>query len=47
MESPPNMGMGSVVLSLVLTAGVVAFAVLILRGIFEAIKGLVTQSEED
>ena len=40
-------GLGPLLLSLALAAGTVAFAVLILRGLFEAIKGLVTQSSDD
>ena len=47
MESTPVGGLGSLLLSLALAAGIVAFIVLILRGIFEALKGLITQSKDD
>ena len=47
MESTSVGGLGPLLLSLALTAGVVAFGVLILRGFFEAIKGLLTQSRDD
>ena len=47
MESIPVGGLGPFLLSLTLAAGVVAFGVLILRGVFEAIKGLITQSTDD
>ena len=47
MESALDGGLGPLLLSLSLAAGLVAFGVLILRGVFEAIKGLVTQSTED
>ena len=47
MESTPVGGLGPLLLSLALAAGVVAFGVLILRGVFEAIKGLITQSTDD
>ena len=46
MESTSG-GLGPMLLSLALAAGVVAFGALILRGLFEAIKGLVTQSSDD
>ena len=42
-----NSGLGPLLLSFALAAGTVAFAVLILRGLFEAIKGLITQSSDD
>jgi len=47
MENAPVGGIGALLLSLALAAGVVAFAVLILRGVYEAVKGLVTQSTDD
>ena len=47
MESASVGSLGSLLLSLALAAGVVAFGVLILRGVFEAIKGLITQSNDD
>ena len=47
MESAPGDGLGPLLLSFALAAGVVAFGVLILRVVFEAIKGLVTQSTDD
>ncbi len=46
MESTSG-GLGPLLLSLALAAGAVAFAALILRGLFEAVKGLLTQSKED
>ncbi|WP_320667505.1 hypothetical protein [Prochlorococcus sp. MIT 1307] len=47
MESNPIHELGPLLLSLALSAGVIALGVLILRVIFEAIKGLVTQSQDD
>ena len=47
MESAPVSGLGPLLLSLALAAGVVAFGVLLLRGVFEAVKGLITQSTDD
>ena len=47
MESAPVGGLGPLLLSLALAAGVVAFGVLILRGLFEAIKGLIDKSKGD
>ncbi len=47
MENTTVGGVGPLLLSLALAAGVVAFGVLILRGLFEAIKGLLTQSKDD
>ena len=47
MENAIVGGLGPLFLSLALSAGVIAFGVLIIRGIFEAIKGLVTQSTND
>ena len=40
-------GIGPLLLSFVLAAGVVAFGVLIVRVVFEALKGLITQSIDD
>ena len=47
MEIVSPGGLGPLLLSFVLAAGVVAFGVLILRVVFEAINGLVTQSTDD
>ena len=47
MESAPLGEMGPLLLSLALAAGTVAFGVLILRGLFEAVKGLVNKSKGD
>ena len=47
MESAPLGSLGPLLLSLVLAAGTVAFGVLILRGLFEAIKGLLNKSKAD
>lgn len=47
MESASVGGLGPLLLSLALAAGAVAFGVLILRSLFEAIKGLVNKSKEN
>ncbi len=47
MESAPVGGLGPLLLSIALAAGVVAFGALILKGLLEAIKGLITQSKDD
>ena len=39
--------LGPFLLSLVLVIGAISFGVLIVRGLFEAIKGLITQSTDD
>ena len=47
IESSSVGGIGPLLLSFVLAAGVVAFGVLIVRVVFEALKGLITQSTDD
>ena len=47
MENAPVGGLGPLLLSLVLAAGAVAFGVLILRGLFEAMKGLFEKIKGD
>ena len=47
MENAPIGGLGPLFLSLALAAGLVAFGVILLRGVYEAIKGLITQSSDD
>ena len=47
MENTPSGDLGSLLLSIALAGGVLAFGVLILRVVFEAIKGLITQSTDD
>ncbi len=47
MDSIPISSLGPLILSLVLATGVIAVVALIVRGIYAAIRGLITQSMDD